>query len=479
MGRSFVALKDSLVDGLRCLFFRRPRDGSFALSFRALLVLAGLSLASSAVTSYVYGAGQARFTVDGLVSQIAGLVVFAVLIAVASLPSRMARPVRLVAGLIATALCLNLIVATIVVGWQLAPPSLADSPAAIWLPFIGSVGLLVWLFASTYLMAHRLAERQRFLSGLGAVLASALSMFALPNQQIFETSDGSSLEFNLVEYVVDTLRPAPAPNYGPWPPRIDTEQVYYNQRSLLAVALDGMQPGRADPLRVFFLGMAAYGEQEVFRREVTSAQGIVDERLGSRGRSMLLVNHRSTVDTLPVANVRNLELALAGLAKRMDVDNDLLMLLITSHGSEGMLAVRFNGFDFDPLTPTRLRAALDASGIKNRLIVISACHAGSFIPALEDEHTAILTAARADRTSFGCSNERDWTYFGDAFFNHALRETPSIEAAFDKAKSLIGTWEARDGLTPSEPQLSMGAEIKPKLDALARARVERQRADLK
>lgn len=48
-----------------------------------------------------------------------------------------------------------------------------------------------------------------------------------------------------------------------------------------------------------------------------------------------------------------------------------------------------------------------------------------------------MTAARAGRTSFGCGNGREWTYFGDALFNHALREETDFIKAFDKANGLM------------------------------------------
>ena len=79
-----------------------------------------------------------------------------------------------------------------------------------------------------------------------------------------------------------------------------------------------------------------------------------------------------------------------------------------------------------------------------------------------------MTASSAERTSFGCSNEREWTYFGDALFNHALRSTRSLPEGFAKARSTISDWEKRDGVTQSEPQISIGSRIQPKLEELTR-----------
>jgi hypothetical protein len=83
----------------------------------------------------------------------------------------------------------------------------------------------------------------------------------------------------------------------------------------------------------------------------------------------------------------------------------------------------------------------------------------------------ILTAARADRTSFGCSNEREWTYFGDAFFNHALRQERTFVAAYERARDLVETWEKEQGLVASEPQIFVGDAIRDKIDGILASRL--------
>jgi hypothetical protein len=93
--------------------------------------------------------------------------------------------------------------------------------------------------------------------------------------------------------------------------------------------------------------------------------------------------------------------------------------------------------------------------------VISACHAGSFIASLADPQTLVIAAARADRSSFGCEDRRRWTYFGDAFFNQALREESSFTAAFRRARKTIALWEAREQRVPSLPQIAGGEALGP------------------
>ena len=72
---------------------------------------------------------------------------------------------------------------------------------------------------------------------------------------------------------------------------------------------------------------------------------------------------------------------------------------------------------------------------------------------------------KKDKNSFGCSNENDWTYFGDAYFNHALRTTYSFVDAFNLAKPMIATREKKEEFDSSNPQIFVGNGIRDKLAA--------------
>jgi len=180
----------------------------------------------------------------------------------------------------------------------------------------------------------------------------------------------------------------------------------------------------------------------------------------------------ATVGTMPLASTHNLLAALDQVALRMDKDEDVLFLFLTSHGTPGVLAVSFDPLQLNDLTVRSLRSMLDRSGIKWRVIVISACYSGSFIEPLKNE-TMIVTAARHDRASFGCANENEFTYFGRAYFDQALRKTYSFTSAFETARTTVGKWEKDEDLKPSLPQIYIGPAIRPKL-----AEVEERLRDL-
>jgi hypothetical protein len=184
-------------------------------------------------------------------------------------------------------------------------------------------------------------------------------------------------------------------------------------------------------------------------------------------RALSLINDQRDLERAPLASVSGLKYALRGLAARMNLDRDVLFLVISSHGaSEPAIAVSNSDLPLNDMTDEDLAGALSDSGVKWRVIIISACYAGGFIDALKNPRTIVITAAAADRTSFGCSNDRDLTYFGEAFFRDALPEARSLRDAFERAKSAIASREGRERVDASKPQAYFGAELETKLAAM-------------
>jgi Peptidase C13 family len=224
--------------------------------------------------------------------------------------------------------------------------------------------------------------------------------------------------------------------------------------------------GTAAP-QAFFLGFAGVGDQKVFAQEIGLAARVLGERFSIGDRRLSLINDQRDLRRAPLASVTALNYALQGIAERMDPDKDVLFLAISSHGSEDpSIAVSNSQFPLTSLTAEDLEKALRESGIRWRVILISACYAGGFIDALRDPKTIVITAAAKDRTSFGCSNDSDLTYFGEAFYRDALPGAKSLRDAFGAAKSAIAAREHREHETPSNPQAYFGAEIEAKLKVM-------------
>lgn len=247
------------------------------------------------------------------------------------------------------------------------------------------------------------------------------------------------------------------------------EDAFYRQPGLLARELAAIRPGRKGVVDLYFVGMAGYGNQDVFMREVDSVAAIMRERFDAEGHIVKLVNNAGTALTQPIASTTSLRAALKRVAESMDVEEDVLLLFLTSHGSaDHRFALELWPLAFHPLTPAKLRELLDDSGIRNRVVIVSACYSGGFVEALKAEHTLVITAAAADRNSFGCGNENEWTYFGKAYFDEALRTTHSFTKAFEIARPVIERREKEQGFDPSQPQLASGAAIRGPLERLER-----------
>jgi hypothetical protein len=199
------------------------------------------------------------------------------------------------------------------------------------------------------------------------------------------------------------------------------------------------------------------GEQDVFRSEATGAASVVASRFDGDPvivRFNTMKKADATIDTLAAT--------LETTGKKIDSSTDVLFLILTSHGSPDGLDVTA-GRRRTTLTPSKLSNMLDRAGMRYKVVIISACYSGVFIPHLATADTLVITAADANHPSFGCEDRAKWTYFGDAFFNAALRQSATLKDAFTTVRSVILRRELRNGFEPSHPQMAGGANVEPLL----------------
>jgi len=240
----------------------------------------------------------------------------------------------------------------------------------------------------------------------------------------------------------------------------DGEAILFGQAGRIDELLDAVERSKTPKSQAFFLGFAGVGDEKVFAQEIGLASRVLGERYDIGDRRVSLINDERDLERAPLATVSGLKYALRGLASRMNVDQDVLFLSISSHGARDPAIVVSNSqLPLNDLTDEDLADALRESGIKWRVIIISACYAGGFIESLRDPQTIVIAAAAADRTSFGCSNDRDLTYFGEAFYRDALPNARSLHDAFDTAKAAIAVREHREHVDASNPQAYFGKDI--------------------
>lgn len=227
--------------------------------------------------------------------------------------------------------------------------------------------------------------------------------------------------------------------------RSNVESALYAQAALLDAALGRLQARDPGKINLYLLTVAGDGNQEVFRRETEFVQASFAQRFGIGGHSVALTNAKASADRLPIATVTSIRRSLDSIGAKMDKAQDILFVYLTSHGSKDHeFSLDLPGAPLPNLSAPALRDALQHSGIRWKVLVVSACYSGGFIEALRDPQTLVITSARADRTSFGCADENDFTYFGRAFFKEALPQSRSFEDAYAKAKTLIAAWEDKD-----------------------------------
>ena len=247
------------------------------------------------------------------------------------------------------------------------------------------------------------------------------------------------------------------------------------QAELLRAAEQALSPQRPGVVDLYVVAVAGSASADVFLREARAARALFDDRFDAAGRSVLLANNQESALETPLASAENLRQVVRAIAARMDPGEDVLALYFTSHGKRGSFSLRFPGLAIGDLTPPILARILDEAGVAWRVVILSACHSGSFIPALEGERTLVLTASSAARVSFGCADENDFTYFGKALIDEELRRSHSLIEAFEAAKGSIAAREKADGYAPSMPQAYVGDAIRSKLAELE-ARLKRRPA---
>lgn len=236
---------------------------------------------------------------------------------------------------------------------------------------------------------------------------------------------------------------------------------------LLDEAVQALVPGRPGVPDLYVVGFGGDSTEDVFRNEVAHLDTLMTERFDARGRVLTLVNHSDSLirTPRPLANLESLRAALRGVAAKMD-DEDVLLLFMTMHGTpEHRLVALMPPAFVDMIDPRELRDALDDAGIRHRVLAISACYSGGFVPALQSPRSVVITAAHRNRPSFGCGPDSDATFFGRAWLIDALNETTDFVEAFEIAKQQIARREKAERIRPSKPQIAIGKEIVPVLQA--------------
>lgn len=237
------------------------------------------------------------------------------------------------------------------------------------------------------------------------------------------------------------------------------EARLYTESSRLQSVLSSLAPQRPGVRDVYLLVVGGDGTEGVFAREVDW----VAERLGSvfdlKRRHVKLVNGGS--DDLPLATRTSVREALEALDALMDPNEDLLMVHLVSHGSrEGALLLDDHNLTLNDLSVADGKQWLNALKARHQWLVVSACYSGQWVDALASPRRVIFASAASDRTSFGCGDDSDRTWFSKALYGEDMAAGIDDPAAWFAATSVKVTGmeqeQGIDGEEHSMPQQAVG-----------------------
>jgi len=128
------------------------------------------------------------------------------------------------------------------------------------------------------------------------------------------------------------------------------------------------------------------------------------------------------------------------------------LIYFTSHGTpQGVIVGE------KILPPPILAQMVDRlCGPRPTVVIVSACFSGVFTPALKGQNRMVLTAARRDRSSFGCSESDKYPFFDDCLLK-VLPAAADFPALGPLVRACVARREHDEGARPpSEPQFSVG-----------------------
>jgi hypothetical protein len=446
---------------MRAAIWRRTSNPPL-VGLRSLLAFAALLAAVRAGLQLVEAGAWQDFNPYGINAVIAWI---ALELAIAALFVRPAARTTALAAMFVLSLTADIVVTAFSVGAPLVAqaagqPGLINNAVAA--SAIYTLLFVWWIGAMTCIVGS--LEQQSGWRLVGRIAGLWLALFAanvaMPHTPVFAPPDFDPRNANWWETVYAAHRAEGKTRTGQGSAQVAL--IEKTQPRLLADQFARLTPSRKGETEIYTLAVAGWADQDVFVKELDGALEAIGSVLPIKGHTVRLINRRDTANTIPLANFPNFTAAVRAIGNVMDKDNDVFILVMTSHGEQTGFALQLPGGTTE-LTPQQVATALDGEGVKNRVVIVSACFSGIFVPPLANDNTIVITAADAKHTSFGCAPERDWTYFGDAFFHQSLHPGTDFQNAFDHARVLIHGWEMMDHATPSNPQGSFGRALVTKL----------------
>jgi hypothetical protein len=229
--------------------------------------------------------------------------------------------------------------------------------------------------------------------------------------------------------------------------------------ALLALASPGARAAARAPAAAPWQAVLVAGDnaQPVFDNAVAAvARWLTESGVPAANIHRLSAAPRANEPAIEPASARRVLQRIAGLGAR---PGERCFVFITSHGQRGEGV--FLAYQSEFLTPSELAAALalGCAGVPT-VAIVSSCYSGAFSGApMQAPNRIVLTAARADRPSFGCQADRTYTVFDECLLS-TLPRAPTWQATFAVNSACVSRREKWLNVLPSRPQAFFGAAVR-------------------
>lgn len=107
------------------------------------------------------------------------------------------------------------------------------------------------------------------------------------------------------------------------------------------------------------------------------------------------------------------------------------------------------------------RALAEGCGIRPTVVVLSGCFSGYYLDGrLGRANRIVVSAARRDRTSFGCDARSRLTFFDQCLLGALEKPSaPTWQAALEDTKACVAQREVKGKVVPSQPQITIGTAV--------------------
>lgn len=237
----------------------------------------------------------------------------------------------------------------------------------------------------------------------------------------------------------------------------DSEARLYDESARLDAAIEALKPQRPGERDIYVLLVGGDGTEGVFAREVEWVAQQLGQGIELEGRQLTLINGGES--TQPLATRVSMQRSLQALDGILDPQEDLLIVHFVSHGlSDGSLYLAHPRFKLINIGLEEGQAWFDALRVEHQWLVFSACYSGHWVEALAAPKRIVFSSAASDRTSFGCGDDSERTWFSKALYEGWQRNDLDQPAQwFARAQTRVSVMEEEQGITGKSHSLPQSA----------------------